>query len=75
MINMARRAKEAVPEAAEAIVYAVASPTGLNVREKPDKAAKIMRVLKYGETVEASGEAPQGWIAIKDGYCVAEFLK
>lgn len=57
------------------VVYAVNSPPGLNVREAPSKAAKVLRVLKHGETVEQAGKAPKGWVAIKGGYVMAEYLK
>lgn len=68
---MASKAKESREET----VYTVNSPTGLNVREKPDKTAKVLRVLKHGETVKQNGDAPKGWIAVKGGYVMAAYLK
>lgn len=68
---MARKAKES----GEATVYTVNSPTGLNVRETPDKAAKVLWVLAHGEAVEKAGDAPQGWVAVKGGYVMAQYLK
>lgn len=69
---MARKATPTV----EASVYTVASKTGLNVRETPDKTAKVLRVLEYGETVQQDGKAPKGWLAVKGGgYVMAEYLK
>lgn len=68
---MARKAKET----GEATVYTVNSTTGLNVRETPDKAAKVLRVLAHGEHVEKAGDAPKGWIAVKGGYVMAAYLK
>lgn len=67
---MARKVKEI----AEPLTYEVISPTGLNVREKPEKAAKISRVLECGEIVEQAGEAPAGWVALDRGYVRREFL-
>ncbi len=69
---MARKATPVV----EVTVYTVASPTGLNVREKPDKTARVLRVLGHGEAVEQDGKAPNGWLAVKGGgYVMAEYLK
>ena len=68
---MARKAKEN----GEATVYTVNSPTGLNVRKTPDKDAKVLRVLAYGEAVEKAGDAPKGWIAVNGGYVMEKYLK
>lgn len=60
----------------EVTAYTVASQTGLNVRENPDKTAKVLRVLGHGEAVEQDGKAPKGWISVKGGgYVMAEYLK
>lgn len=68
---MARKAKTS----GDAAVFTVNSPTGLNVREMPDRAAKVVSVLPHGETVEQAGNAPQGWLAVSGGYVMREYLK
>lgn len=58
--------------------YVVTSEHGLNLREKPSKKAKILKVFDWNDRIEAdnSVEAPDGWIAIKDGgFVMKEFLK
>ena len=58
--------------------YIVTSETGLNLREKPNLKAKILKVFDWNDKIEAdsSVEAPEGWIAIKDGgFVMKEFLK
>lgn len=68
---MARRAKDNEGAA----VYTVASPTGLNVREAPDRSARVVLVLAAGEQVQQTGDAPPGWVAVNGGYVMQEFLK
>lgn len=58
--------------------YSVSSPTGLNVREKPSRTARVLRVLQEGEkvAVDKAAEVPDGWKALRDGgYVMTEFLK
>lgn len=58
--------------------YIVTSETGLNLREEPSLEAKILKVFDWNDKIEAdsSVEAPEGWIAIKDGgFVMKEFLK
>lgn len=58
--------------------YIVTSETGLNLRKEPSKKAKILKVFDWNDRIEAdnSVEAPEGWIAIKDGgFVMREFLK
>ena len=68
-------ARKALKQIAEATVFTVASATGLNVREKPDKSARVIRVLGYGERVQKDGEAPEGWISVKGGFVMERYLK
>lgn len=57
-------------------IYRVAAKTGLNLRAKPSKTADVIRVLLPGARVEVSGEAPEGWAAVKGGgYVMSEFIK
>lgn len=61
---------------AERKTYTVSVPGGLNLRAAPDKTADIVRVLKTGEKViKVSNDAPDGWMAVKGGYVMREFLK
>ena len=58
--------------------FVVNAERGLNLREQPDKKAKIMRVLGFGEkvVVDHDKDVPEGWIAVKDGgFVMKEFLK
>lgn len=58
--------------------FAVNSRTGLNVREKPSRAARVLRVLADGEKValEKNAAAPAGWKALQGGgFVMAEYLK
>lgn len=58
--------------------YIVTSETGLNLREAPSKSAKILKILAFNDRIEADNsiDAPEGWIAIKDGgFVMKQFLK
>jgi uncharacterized protein YgiM (DUF1202 family) len=56
--------------------YTVSYPHGLNLREAPSKAAKVIAVLPYGEKVKPSRKkAPDGWIAVAGGYVMKEFIE
>lgn len=59
--------------------YTVSVPTsGLNVREEPDKAARVLRVIPNGERVAIDPEAdtPLDWRALQGGgYVMAEYLE
>lgn len=46
----------------------------LNVREKPTKESRILRVLEAGEVIEIL-EYENEWVKIQDGYCMKEFIK
>lgn len=72
---MARKRAEAAETPRK--TYKVAYPPGLNLRAEPSKDAEILRVMRYMENVEpdTEREAPDGWMAVKGGYCMTEFLK
>ena len=58
--------------------YAVNTPFGLNVREKPSTDAPILRVLPDGQKITADNAAkpPKGWKALEDGgFVMFQFLK
>lgn len=58
--------------------YVVTAENGLNLREAPSKKANILKVFAWNDRIEADNsiEAPDGWIAIKDGgFVMKEFLK
>ena len=58
--------------------YSVSSSTGLNVREKPSRTARVLRVLPEGEkvAVDKAAETPEGWKALRGGgFVMSEFLK
>lgn len=58
--------------------YTVNAEHGLNLREKPNKKANILKVLQNNVRIEAdnSVDAPDGWIAIKGGgFVMKAFLK
>lgn len=58
--------------------YVVTAEKGLNLREMPTKRSKVLKVLRLDERIEAdnSVEAPEGWIAVKNGgYVMRNFLK
>ena len=46
----------------------------LNVREKPEKSSKIIKILNPGEEVVILEEI-DNWAKIDSGYCMKEFLK
>ena len=56
--------------------FTVNSPSGLNLRERPTKAAKVVKVLKDGEKVKVTeDEAPEGWVSVEGGYVMAAYLR
>ena len=58
--------------------YAVNSASGLNVREKPSRSARILYILKDGETVmvKNTAETPEGWKELQTGgFVMAQYLK
>ena len=55
--------------------YTVNYPSGLNVRAKPSVDSAVVRVLQFGEKVApVTGEAPEGWVAVKGGFCLKKYL-
>ena len=51
---------------------------GWNLREAPTKESAIIRLIPNGEkiTIDPEIEAPDGWVAVKDGgYVMREFLQ
>ena len=56
--------------------FTVNSPSGLNLRERPTKGAKIVKVLKDGEKVKVTEDAaPEGWVSVEGGYVMAAYLR
>ena len=58
--------------------YVVTSETGLNHRKEPSLGAEILGVFAWNDKIEvdSSVEAPEGWLAVKDGgYIMKEFVK
>lgn len=45
----------------------------LNVRKNPNILSEIVRIVERNEILEAS-EIENGWVKIKDGYVMAEFV-
>lgn len=57
--------------------YKVLSEVGLNLREKPSKTSRVLKVLAYEDAVVLDNEVetPDGWAAVKDGgYVMKEFI-
>lgn len=51
---------------------------GLNLREQPSMDSEVIKLLENGAKViiDPEIEAPEGWVAIKDGgYVMSEYLK
>ena len=46
----------------------------LNVREKPEKSSKIIKILNPGEEVVILEEI-DNWVKIDSGYCMKDYLK
>lgn len=60
---------------AEKRTYTVAVGS-LNLRAKPTVTADVVRVLRGGEKVTKTTEpAPEGWISVKGGYVMQQYLK
>lgn len=61
----------------KAVNRKVISETGLNLREAPNKDAKILSILPFGSVIEIDedSEAPEGWAAVKGGYVMEAFIK
>lgn len=55
--------------------YTVNYKGGLNVRSGPSLGSKVVKVLKYGETVPASEVTASGWGKTQDGYIKMQFVK
>ncbi len=49
--------------------FFVNTEKGLNLRAEPTKEAKVLKVLQLGEKVviDSEIEAPEDWVAVKDG--------
>lgn len=48
----------------------------LNLRAEPDMSARVVRVLTMGEKVtKTTDSAPDGWMAVKGGYVMRDYLK
>lgn len=61
----------AEPKAQE---YTVTYKSGLNVRNAPSFTGKVVKVLKYGETVPVSEVITSGWGKTPDGYIKMQFV-
>lgn len=61
----------AEPKAQE---YTVNYKGGLNVRSGPSLGSKVVKVLKYGETVPVSEVTASGWGKTPDGYIKMQFV-
>lgn len=55
--------------------YTVTYKGGLNVRSTPSLGGKVVKVLKYGETVPVSEVTASGWGKTPDGYIKMQFVK
>lgn len=58
--------------------FVVNTERGLNLRDKPSKKAKVLKVIPFGEKVVVDHDVavPEGWIAVKDGgFVMREFLR
>ena len=55
--------------------YTVTYKGGLNVRSGPNFAGKVVKVLKYGETVPVSEVTTSGWGKTPDGYIKMQFVR
>lgn len=54
--------------------YTVNYKGGLNVRSGPSLGSKVVKVLKYGETVTVSEVTASGWGKTPDGYIKMQFV-
>lgn len=58
--------------------YVVNTRKGLNLREAPNKKAKVLAILKHGEKVEVDNSVeglPDGWVAVKDrGFVMKQYI-
>jgi hypothetical protein len=54
--------------------YVTVMPTTLFVRQAPYPGGKVVRVAQQGERLEVV-ERLAGWIRVKDGYVMAEFVE
>ena len=55
--------------------YTVTYKGGLNIRSGPNFAGKVVKVLKYGETVPMSEVTASGWGKTPDGYIKMQFVR
>ena len=55
--------------------YTVTYKGGLNIRSGPNFAGKVVKVLKYGETVPVSEVTASGWGKTPDGYIKMQFVR
>ena len=55
--------------------YTVNYKGGLNVRSGPSLGSKVVKVLKYGETVPVSEVTASGWGKTPDGYIKMQFVQ
>lgn len=55
--------------------YTVTYKGGLNIRSGPNFAGKVVKVLKYGETVPVSEVTTSGWGKTPDGYIKMQFVR
>jgi uncharacterized protein YgiM (DUF1202 family) len=54
--------------------YVTVKATTLFVRQAPSPGGKVVRVAQQGERLEVL-ERLAGWIRVKDGYVMAEFVE
>ena len=71
---MAKR-KTSSAEAPSFARYAVNFPRGLNVRSGPGREHNVLRVLKDGEEVEATGDTLRGWLPVPGGWVDMQYLR
>lgn len=66
---------EATTSELKAQEYTVTYKGGLNVRSTPSLGEKVVKVLKYGETVPVSEITASGWGKTPDGYIKMQFVR
>ncbi len=58
--------------------FTVMSESGLNLRAEPNLRAEVLKILDFGEKIEADWtvEAPDVWLPVKGGgFVMREFVK
>ena len=68
-------ATEAAGAESKAQEYVVTYKGGLNVRSGASFGGKVVKVLKYGETVTVSEVTASGWGKTQDGYIKMQFVR